>query len=364
LVTGADDQSVTLWDLQETRQHHPEGHRNWVTALGISADGSRAISGSDDEKLIVWDAATGNPVGSLRKIEHANADGQTAPSRLQAGAATPPHGSLGDSRGSKAMRTSVAALTRDGRRAITAGWDLVAMIWNLETTSLLGHFAHGRLFAAGALSLDGEHAILAHDNTLSVWKLEYHQIGDTSEVSFGELETSLQDPAGDLMSAAITSVRGLAVTGAESGGMTLWDLVRRTVIRSGASHLATIGAVALSADGRRVLTGSWDTTLKLWDSKTGEELRMFVGHRLPVSGVAFLEDENLVVSASYDRSVVIWDVRTGASVSRLITRLAVFSLAAAGNRLLVGDAEGSVHFLEVLGVHPNTRTRFADKNGV
>jgi WD40 repeat protein len=354
LVTGADDQSVSLWDLKETRQHHHQGHRNWVTALGISVGGSRAVSGSDDEQLIVWDAASGYPVGNLRKIEHANPDGQNALALLQAGTDGPPQGGTGDSRGSKAMRSSVAALTRDGRRAVTAGWDLVAMIWDLETTSLLGHFAHGRLFVAGALSDDGQRAILAHDRTLSVWKVEYHKIGDTAEVALGELEASLRDPAGDLMSAAITPGGGHAVTGGETGGMTFWDLARRTVIRSGRAHRATIGAVAMRADGRRVLTGSFDTTMKLWDSETGEALQMFVGHHLPVSGVAFLEDENLVVSASYDRSVVIWDVRTGASVSRLITQLSVFSLAVAGNRLLFGDAEGSVHFLEVVGVHPKT----------
>lgn len=35
-----------------------EGHKEWVNALGISADGKRAISGDDSGLAIVWDLAT------------------------------------------------------------------------------------------------------------------------------------------------------------------------------------------------------------------------------------------------------------------------------------------------------------------
>jgi WD40 repeat protein len=351
LVSAASDQTVTLWNLAETRQHHAYGHSRWVSALGISANGMCAISGSDDEKLIVWDASSGEPLGKLPKIGEGNTAVLRALSRLRG-----VHDQASSPHGGKAVQTSVACLTGDGRRAVSADWGFIAMSWDVETTRLLGQFGYGSdwperryLIAAGALSDNGERAILAGNDVLSVWRLE-HKIGDR-EVTLGHLVTSFKDPAGDLSAVALTPGGGHAMTGSETGGMTLWDIERRRMVRSSKAHGEKIAALALSRDGRRALTGSWDTTLKCWDVESGQSIQMFVGHRLPVVGVAFLADENLVASASYDRNIIIWDIRTGASVARLLTRSAVFSLAVAGNRLLCGDADGSVHFLEAIGMH-------------
>jgi WD40 repeat protein len=36
-----------------------EGHADWLSSVAISGDGTRAISGSDDQTLNVWDLSTG-----------------------------------------------------------------------------------------------------------------------------------------------------------------------------------------------------------------------------------------------------------------------------------------------------------------
>ena len=39
-----------------------EGHTNWVTAVAISVDGSKIVSGSSDSTVRVWSMATGEVI--------------------------------------------------------------------------------------------------------------------------------------------------------------------------------------------------------------------------------------------------------------------------------------------------------------
>ena len=41
------------------------GHSDWVHSVAFSADGARALSGSTDNTLKLWDAASGRPTRSF-----------------------------------------------------------------------------------------------------------------------------------------------------------------------------------------------------------------------------------------------------------------------------------------------------------
>jgi WD40 repeat protein len=49
-------------------------------------------------------------------------------------------------------------------------------------------------------------------------------------------------------------------------------------------------AVAISPDGRSILTGSWDQTVRLWDAATGQPLGPPLSHRDRIWAVAFSPD--------------------------------------------------------------------------
>ncbi|HYB56586.1 MAG TPA: hypothetical protein VEK12_10475, partial [Alphaproteobacteria bacterium] len=78
-----------------------------------------------------------------------------------------------------------------------------------------------------------------------------------------------------------------------------------------AGHGAMVNSVAVSPDGKRVLTGSWDYTLKLWDLHLQKEIRTLEGHVASVNAVAFLPDGRRGVSASFDQTLKLWDLETG-----------------------------------------------------
>jgi WD40 repeat protein len=71
-------------------------------------------------------------------------------------------------------------------------------------------------------------------------------------------------------------------------------------------HNRPVKAVAMSANGKRVASGSDDYTVKIWDAETGEELRTLSGHSDWVRAVAVSADGRKVVSGSADNTVKIW----------------------------------------------------------
>ena len=52
-------------------------------------------------------------------------------------------------------------------------------------------------------------------------------------------------------------------------------------------HSGYTYAIALSPDGKYVLTGSGDNTARLWEADTGREVHTFEGHSKDVNSVAF-----------------------------------------------------------------------------
>lgn len=84
-------------------------------------------------------------------------------------------------------------------------------------------------------------------------------------------------------------------------------------------HVAEVTAVAVSPDGRYVLSGSNDKTLKLWEISSGKEISTFTGHSGSVSSVAFSYDGRFAVSTGHgDKTVRLWDVSAGKEIKMLV----------------------------------------------
>ena len=88
----------------------------------------------------------------------------------------------------------------------------------------------------------------------------------------------------------------------------VWDLDGHTSPRVLEGHTSWVDAVALSADGKRAVSGSWDDTLRVWDLDGQTPPRVLEGHTELVSALALSADGKRAVSGSMDQTLRVWDL--------------------------------------------------------
>ena len=71
-----------------------------------------------------------------------------------------------------------------------------------------------------------------------------------------------------------------------------------------------VQAVALSGDGKHVLTGSGQTAV-LWDAASGKKIQTFEGHPDTVTSAAMSRDGKLVVTGAAGNKATLWDAASG-----------------------------------------------------
>ncbi|WP_414587981.1 WD40 repeat domain-containing protein, partial [Scytonema sp. PCC 10023] len=89
------------------------------------------------------------------------------------------------------------------------------------------------------------------------------------------------------------------------------------LLRTLTGHSDSVNAVAVTPDGKRVISASLDSTLKVWDLADGKEVFTLTGHSDSVRAVAVTPDGKRVISASDDNTLKVWDLADGKEVFTL-----------------------------------------------
>ena len=295
-----------------------EGHTSLVTAVAVTPDGRHVVSGSDDNTLRVWDLATGETKTTLQG--HTNS-------------------------------VNAVAVTPDGRHVVSGSEDETLRVWDLATgetkTTLQGHTDW---VCAVAVTPDGRHVVSGSGRQHAArlgpgdggnqndapgpyrarsvpWQSHpmvatWSPAPGTTRCAFGTWRRgkpkrrSRAIPAGS-MAVAVTPDGRHVVSGSDDNTLRVWDLATGETKTTLQGHTSSVNAVAVTPDGRHVVSGSADHTLRVWDLATGETKTTLQGHTSSVNAVAVTPDGRHVVSGSGDNTLRVWDLATGKTKTTL-----------------------------------------------
>jgi WD40 repeat protein len=121
-LSGSWDNTLRLWDLATGETLRTlEGHTSPVNAVAVLADGRRALSGSYENTLRLWDLATGETLRTLNG--HTNG-------------------------------VNAVAVLADGSRALSGSYDNTLRLWDLATGASLAEFTADAAISSVAFARD------------------------------------------------------------------------------------------------------------------------------------------------------------------------------------------------------------------
>ncbi len=131
-----------------------------------------------------------------------------------------------------------------------------------------------------------------------------------------ELSHILQGHLYTITSVAISSNGKMMLTASKDHKTVLWNHLNGAFLHELTGHTNAISSVAFSPDSRRILTTSLDHTARLWDVENGLELFQ-LKHIAEVSSGAFSPDGTKILTGSFDCTARIWDAYTGIELLNL-----------------------------------------------
>ncbi|MBK6750808.1 MAG: WD40 repeat domain-containing protein [Pyrinomonadaceae bacterium] len=75
-----------------------------------------------------------------------------------------------------------------------------------------------------------------------------------------------------------------------------------------------VESVAMSPDGKHLVSGNSNGSITIWDANTGKEITAIKGHTKMVNSVSYSPNGQIIASVSEDGSVAIWNAATGAEL--------------------------------------------------
>ena len=301
----------------ETGHSFVAPHSSAVTAVEVSLDGTRMISGGADGMVLVWTLDdTGAPLGSQRLVGHEGL-------------------------------IDAIAIGPSGDVVATGGQDQVILVWDLARASprprrLEGHTGEvtDLLFTS-----DGTRLLsCATDKSVRAWTR-----------SWSDWDKELLAHGNEVVRLTLSKSESILISADVDGWLMTWSMadVSGTPMQRFAPHESEIWTLEVSSDGQFMLSGSADGNARVWSvTKAGLSKQTVVlrGHRDTINDASFSPDSLLVATGSRDGTVRLWNLETNhpeqdprvLEVANGVTVDHVL-FSPDGERLYIGAGDGAIH---------------------
>ncbi len=145
----------------------------------------------------------------------------------------------------------------------------------------------------------------------------------------------------DVNAVAVSADGKLVASGSDDNAVNVWE--GATLVGTRTSDQGPVKAVAFSPDGKLVVVGSSYGDVSLWDREAKKDLFTKRGHSSRVVQAAFFPDGKSFLTAAWDNTVKVWDTATGNEKSSVKQGYQVNGVALAANgTYFVIDSNGGI----------------------
>lgn len=419
----ASNDEISILDIQNQKCTHSINYSyDPVTSISITPDGKRALTGSENGLLKLWDLEKGTSKPALEYNYTVNC--MTLTDRgdyLLVGVSDKTIRVL-DTRNGKLAKTincdcliSFIGLPGDENFCFSADNTGNLRVWNLKTGDCIKKIDNnGRAIKSVAITKDGNCAITGEKNgTITIWDLNSGKILKELSQNHSENAPEWQNPADwrleELLEGAYISItpddRRIISIG-RNVVTEVWDILSGKCLHTFLGHKGDVNQILFNAKGSNAYSSGEDGNIMVWDLTTGrkqqsfkcfdDSILLFVlspeedyvaacnyngiikiievesgrtagilrGHTGPVNKILFTPDRRYIISSGRDKTIRFWDIRNE-------NELGIFSSQEDINNMLISkdgrtvfysNNTGNVITLEVRGIKYSDSFKVSDNN--
>ncbi len=238
----------------------------------------------------------------------------------------------------------LAAISSDGRILVSGSQDESPLEHpNIEFKEVADAFgAFPDSFSYGDLS--------AITINIRVWDLPNATLSKTFKVSTtGTGSNRIKDSqvfhASLVYCLAISPNGKILISGGEDKTIRLWNLPDGNHIKTLIGHTDAICCLKMSPEGQILVSSSYDKTIRLWNFPDGNHIKTLLGHTDAVNSLAISPDGKILASGSQDNTIRLWNFPDGTFIKTLIGHTdAVYSLVISpdGKMLASGGQDNTI----------------------
>lgn len=322
MMTGSDDQKIKVWDTatwQEVRTL--KGHDAGVWGLSVSSSDHLLASGSSDNTVRLWRTQPANAEAEYRTYPPGGGGPpgmhfvslRAVPCQVDNDPSIRVWDPLGDQISSAFTPTdtnSWPAAVSDDKRLVALGLrqsnQLYMMIWDTELKKVTSRL--GRAWGPGWGAVRTGDAVVAFSGD-NRWLAALADSEDIRvwEIAKGENPVDLRRPGDGFTCWCFAPDSNRLVTGHKSGAVCVWNTTSGKPLVTLAELQETIYDAALSSDGRTLATTS-SGRVQIWDLERRAKLAELSGALLGFRLVAFSPDGSRLAACSGESDIKLWEL--------------------------------------------------------
>ena len=322
LATAGGDDRIRLWDVATGKEVSQIRALNLPSmAVLFSRDGKTLLAGSYDGNVNLYDVATGQPQRSFgAQVNRGGIQGLawSADNKVVATSAADGTLRLWDPANGKELRQlggaeqvpiSGVAFTPDSKQLASTAPGQAIRLWDVETGKEVrkleppGNAPPNPGFSAG-----NERLAFSPDGKLLATAGGYNFPVTVWDLGAGKVLRQLSDRTTGSLSVAFSPSGKFLAAGGLDRVIRIWGVTSGKELRRLEGSASGTTAIAFSPDGKRLASVGQDHAVRVWDLDSGTEGQGLSGHRSAVITLIFLPDGKRLVSHGMDATLRLWDL--------------------------------------------------------